>query len=79
MLIPFSFYYAGLRHLDPTRAIVTSCLEPVFTILIAATFLAERLGWLQVLGIVLVLAATVVVQSPQANAMPERMQPAVER
>jgi len=66
MLIPFSFYYAGLRHLDPTRTIVTSCLEPVFTILIAATFLQEHLGWLQVLGIVLVLAATVVVQAPQA-------------
>jgi drug/metabolite transporter (DMT)-like permease len=67
MLVPFSFYYAGLRHLDPTRAIVTSCLEPVFTILIAATFLAERLGWLQVLGIVLVLAATGVVQAPQSS------------
>jgi drug/metabolite transporter (DMT)-like permease len=76
MLVPFSFYYAGLRHLDPTRAIVTSCLEPVFTILIAATFLAERLGWLQVLGIVLVLAATVVVQRPGANAATTRAEQA---
>lgn len=67
MLIPFSLYYAGLRYLDPTRAIVTSCLEPVFTILIAAAFLGERLGLLQVVGIVLVLAATVVVQTPKAN------------
>ncbi|HZR28817.1 MAG TPA: DMT family transporter [Terriglobales bacterium] len=70
MLIPFSFYFAGLRHLDPTRTIVTSCLEPVFTILIAATFLQEHLGWLQILGIVLVLTATVVVQAPPANALP---------
>jgi len=76
MLVPFSFYYAGLRHLDPTRAIVTSCLEPVFTILIAATFLAERLGWLQVLGIVLVLAATVVVQTPRANTATARVEQA---
>ncbi len=68
MLVPFSFYYAGLRHLDPTRTIVTSCLEPVFTILIAATFLREHLDWLQILGIVLVLAATVVVQAPQGNS-----------
>lgn len=65
MLIPFSFYYAGLRYLDPTRAIVTSCLEPVFTILIAAAFLAERLGPLHVVGIVLVLTATIVVQMPK--------------
>jgi drug/metabolite transporter (DMT)-like permease len=78
MLIPFSFYYAGLRYLDPTRAIVTSCLEPVFTILIAATFLAERLGWLQVIGIVLVLAATVVIQAPQANAEVEGIERAAE-
>jgi len=65
MLVPFSFYYAGLRYLDPTRAVVTSCLEPVFTILIAATFLSERLGALQIVGIGLVLAATVVVQMPK--------------
>jgi drug/metabolite transporter (DMT)-like permease len=72
MLIPFSLFYAGLRHLDPTRTMVTSCLEPVFAILIAAAFLGERLKWLQVLGIVLVLIATVVVQTPEANAATER-------
>ncbi|HTC93895.1 MAG TPA: DMT family transporter [Terriglobales bacterium] len=77
MLIPFSFYFAGLRHLDPTRTIVTSCLEPVFTILIAATFLQEQLRWLQILGIVLVLAATVVVQAPQAGEVTEEKRIAV--
>ena len=30
VLAPFSFYFAGLQHLEPTRAIVVSCLEPVF-------------------------------------------------
>src|SRR5262249_16241906 len=29
VLVPFSFYFAGLQHLEPTRAIVASCLEPV--------------------------------------------------
>lgn len=62
ILIPFSLYFAGLHHLDATRAIVTSCLEPVFSILIAAFFLGELLGRVQVAGILLVLASTVLVQ-----------------
>ncbi len=32
VLLPFSCYFAGLQHLEPTRAIVASCLEPVFSI-----------------------------------------------
>lgn len=65
MLLPFSFYFAGLQYLDATRAIVTSCLEPVFAILIAAAFLGEGLGPLQVVGVVVVLAASIVVQLPE--------------
>lgn len=64
MLLPFSFYFAGLQYLDATRAIVTSCLEPVFAILLAAAFLGEGLGPLQVVGVVVVLTASIVVQMP---------------
>ena len=32
----FPFTLPGLQHLEPTRAIVVSCLEPVFSIVIAA-------------------------------------------
>ena len=64
VLIPFSFYFAGLQHLDATRAIVTSCLEPVFSILIAAVALGEIVRPLQALGIAIVLTATVLVQLP---------------
>jgi drug/metabolite transporter (DMT)-like permease len=64
VMAPFSFYFAGLQHLEPTRAIVVSCLEPVFSILIAAAVLGELMRPLQTLGIVLVLVAIVVVQLP---------------
>ncbi len=64
VLGPFSFYFAGLQHLEPTRAIVVSCLEPVFSILLAAVLLGEVLVPLQTLGILLVLVAIVVVQLP---------------
>jgi drug/metabolite transporter (DMT)-like permease len=64
VLVPYLFYFAGLQHLDATRAIVTSCLEPVFSILIAAVALGELVRPVQVAGIVLVLLATVLVQLP---------------
>jgi drug/metabolite transporter, DME family len=65
MLIPFSLYLGGLRRLDPTRAVVTSCLEPVFAIAFAALFLGESVGWLQVAGVAVVLTATVAIQIPE--------------
>jgi DME family drug/metabolite transporter len=64
VLVPFSFYFAGLQHLEPTKAIIVSCLEPVFSILIAAIALHEVVGPLQAVGVLMVLAAIVVVQRP---------------
>jgi drug/metabolite transporter (DMT)-like permease len=67
MLVPFSFYFAGLQHLDPTRAIVTSCLEPVWAIALTAALLGELVSAVQVLGMVIVLAATVLIQRPDRS------------
>jgi drug/metabolite transporter (DMT)-like permease len=68
VLAPFSFYFAGLQHLEPTRAIVVSCLEPVFSIVIAAVALGEIMRPLQVAGIIFVLAAIIVVQWPEGES-----------
>ena len=64
VLGPFSCYFAGLQYLEPTRAIVASCLEPVFSIVIAALALGELLRPVQTIGIVLVLIAIVLIQLP---------------
>jgi drug/metabolite transporter (DMT)-like permease len=64
VLGPFSCYFAGLQYLEPTRAIVASCLEPVFSIVIAALALGELLRPVQTVGIVLVLIAIVLIQLP---------------
>lgn len=64
----FSLYFLGLQYLEPTRAIIASCLEPVFSILLAALLLGEGLRPIQTLGIVLVLAAIVIVQRPDHAA-----------
>jgi drug/metabolite transporter (DMT)-like permease len=68
VLGPFSLYFLGLQHLEPTRAIIASCLEPVFSILLAAAWLGEGVRPVQTLGIVLVLSAIVIVQLPGRGA-----------
>ena len=68
VLAPFACYFAGLQYLEPTRAIVVSCLEPVFSIVIAAIALGEVLRPVQSAGILLVLLAIVVVQLPDPKS-----------
>ena len=75
VLLPFVFYFAGLQHLRPTRAIVASCLEPVFSILIAAAALHEAVNPLQAVGMAMVLGAILVVQRPTAG---DKVQPVIE-
>jgi drug/metabolite transporter (DMT)-like permease len=69
MVLPYMLYFSGLKYLDPTRAVITSCLEPVFAILFAVLFVHEALSPLQVLGIGAVLIATVIVQLKPRSAM----------
>jgi drug/metabolite transporter (DMT)-like permease len=69
MLVPYILYFSGLRYLDPTRAIITSCLEPVFTVLFAVIFVGETVRGLQIAGFAAVLAATVMVQIKPGSAI----------
>ena len=67
----FSFYFLGLQHLEPTRAIIASCLEPVFSIILTALLLGEILRPVQALGIICVLAAILIVQQSDPSAGPQ--------
>ena len=71
VLLPFSLYFGGLQHLEPTNAIVASCLEPVFSILIAAVALGETMRPVQTVGILVVLAAIILVQLPERGERAE--------
>jgi drug/metabolite transporter (DMT)-like permease len=71
MVLPYMLYLSGLKYLDPTRAVITSCLEPVFAILFAVLFVGESLRIMQIAGIVAVLVATVMVQlKPRTDTHP---------
>jgi DME family drug/metabolite transporter len=78
VLFAFSLYFQGLQHLEPTRAIIASCLEPVFSILLAAALLGEVLRPIQTVGIILVLAAIVLVQLPSRGTTPSEASVLVE-
>lgn len=67
MLLPYMFFFHGLKYLDPTRAVIASCLEPVFAIIFAAIFVHEGVSTLQMAGITAVLVATVMAQSGDAR------------
>ncbi|HET9783348.1 MAG TPA: EamA family transporter [Terriglobales bacterium] len=60
-LAPTLLYLSGLKDLDATRAVVTSCLEPVSGILLAAVFLGEALNWLRWLGVACVIVAILLI------------------
>ncbi len=68
VLLPFSLYFSGLQHLDATSAIVGSCLEPVFSIIIAAVVLGETVRPIQTVGIIVVLLAIILVQLPERSS-----------
>jgi drug/metabolite transporter (DMT)-like permease len=57
ILIPYSFFAAGLRFIQASRASIVSTLEPVTAIVSAYLFIGEKLNSVQALGAVVVLAA----------------------
>lgn len=54
-----TLFFAGLERVGPTRASTLSTIEPVFTVLLAAALLGERIAVVQLAGGALILAAVV--------------------
>lgn len=53
-------FFAGMARLGAADAATLSTLEPVFTVLLAASFLGEAIGGTQLVGGIVILAAVVV-------------------
>jgi len=67
ILMPYSFYFLGLQILSPTRAIITSTLEPVVAITTAYIFLGGTMETLQILGALLVVGAIIFLEISSAR------------
>jgi drug/metabolite transporter (DMT)-like permease len=66
-IIPFAAFLVALRHIAPTNATVTSTVEPALAGIGAYMLFGETMTAIQLLGGVLVVAAIIVVQLPQAD------------
>lgn len=62
-VLPFLLFFVGVRFLPPTNVGVTACLEPVVAAVVAYLALGETMGWLQILGGLLVVAAVILLQA----------------
>jgi drug/metabolite transporter, DME family len=62
VLIPNLLFAAGLRSVVPSRAVITSTLEPVVAIATAAVFVGEKIGGAQIVGAGLVIGAIILLQ-----------------
>lgn len=70
ILIPYSLYYYGLHHIQSSKAIITSTLEPVVAIVSEWIFLGGTMGLLQVFGAVLVIGAILLLQRTSSDNEP---------
>lgn len=62
ILIPHSLYFAGIRYLTASTAIITATIEPVIAIVSAYIVLKEQLTPVQFAGAALVIVTIVVLQ-----------------
>jgi drug/metabolite transporter (DMT)-like permease len=82
ILIPHSFYFAGMQYLTASRAIITATFEPIVAIVSAYFFIHEILEPVQIFGAVLVVVAIAILQLKQETYKEEishgTLPPAVE-
>ena len=71
ILVPYSLYFLGLQYLTPTRAIITSTLEPVVAISTAFIFLGGNMGLLQVIGAAFVIGSIIVLETTSESRQAE--------
>ena len=70
ILIPYSLYYYGLKHIQSSKAIIISTLEPVIAIIAEWLFLNGRMGPLQIIGACSVISAIVLLQKDSRETEP---------
>lgn len=69
-VLPFLLYFTGMRFLPPTSVGIIACLEPVIAATVAYAALGEKMGLLQIVGGIFVLAAVMLIQTE--NKGPEK-------
>jgi len=66
-IFPFGLYFEGVKRIKPTHASITATLEPISAGVIAAVFLGEMMGPLQIIGGLIVIVSIILLQLNTAN------------
>jgi len=66
-IFPFGLYFEGVKRIKPTHASITATLEPISAGIIAAVFLGEMMGTLQIIGGLIVIVSIILLQLNTAN------------
>lgn len=72
-IVPFAAFLTALHHIDATKAVVTSTVEPVIAGLAAFLLFGEVFTFMQLMGGALVICAIVVVQRTPGAATAEEL------
>jgi drug/metabolite transporter (DMT)-like permease len=64
-----TLFFAGLARVGPTQASTLSTIEPLFTVLLAATLLGERIAPIQMAGGLAILGAVILLAKAPAAGM----------
>jgi drug/metabolite transporter (DMT)-like permease len=70
ILLPYSLYYYGLHHIQSSKAIITSTLEPVVAIVSEWLFLGGTMNMVQIIGAVMVIGAIILLQRSSSDHEP---------
>ena len=66
-IFPFGLYFEGVKRIKPTHASITATPEPISAGVIAAVFLGEMMGTLQIIGGLIVIVSIILLQLNTAN------------
>ena len=75
-IVPFAAFLTALHHIDVTKAVVTSTIEPVIAGIAAFVLFGESFTVVQLFGGALVICAIVIVQRVPSAATVEELPPA---
>ena len=64
-VLAYSLYTFGLSHVESSRASIMATIEPLVATLVGAIFFAQSLTIWQILGILLIIAAVIMIQEKQ--------------
>jgi drug/metabolite transporter (DMT)-like permease len=65
--VAYQLYYAGLRHIEASRAVLVASIEPVVASFLAAVFYGEQLSWSGYLGATLVIGSAIASSWPTSE------------